>query len=254
MKKNMLLFGFFIFSPWVFSQNLDFQKIDTLYVYFEEKNPKIPTIHANDETLNALVIFLKDNPLYKMRIIGNCDDNEKKMLKENSLALSVGRAVSVKNWLVSKGIATCRLQMDAWEDENPLLMPEPKNRRFNRRVDCTFYLEESHNITLKNIPDTIQSLDSAHQELIYYPQDITPENARIIGDILENILLKNPSYGAMLCRFDVQDADYQSRAAFLFEYLSDRLRGKAFYFNRKPCHKNLISIKIYENICSDGSN
>ena len=55
-----------------------------------------------------------------------------------NLALSNSRAVSVRNYLVSKGIDQSRLNT-SWYGADKLLTTDPRKQALNRRVELTPY-------------------------------------------------------------------------------------------------------------------
>ena len=66
--------------------------------------------------LNEKAAFLKDYPEMNVRIEGNCDERG---TNEYNLALGERRANSAKNFLVSLGIATDRIEIISYGEERP---------------------------------------------------------------------------------------------------------------------------------------
>jgi len=82
-------------------------------------------------TLERNAVFLRNNPALKVVIEGHCDERGS---DEYNLALGERRAVAVKNYLVSLGIAADRLRVISYGEEMPLVAEAneeawAKNRR-----------------------------------------------------------------------------------------------------------------------------
>jgi outer membrane protein OmpA-like peptidoglycan-associated protein len=92
------------------------------------------------EALNGIVLILQDNPVYHILIEGHTDLQGD--WNEN-LQLSVDRAIKVKEYLVSKGIDSSRIQTKGWGGTKPVsssILEE--KRQLNRRVEFTLFVNE----------------------------------------------------------------------------------------------------------------
>ena len=83
--------------------------------------------------LKEILLVLQSNPVLKLKIHGHTDNVGD--FREN-LALSENRALSVKNYFISKGITAVRLESKGYGETRPL---SPNNsevsRALNRRVE-----------------------------------------------------------------------------------------------------------------------
>ncbi|MFN8358200.1 MAG: OmpA family protein [Spirosomataceae bacterium] len=83
--------------------------------------------------LNRLVEMLTKSPKMTLEIAGHTDD---KGTDENNLKLSQERAESVRNYLLSKGVAPARLQAKGYGESKPMVANDTdENRQKNRRVE-----------------------------------------------------------------------------------------------------------------------
>jgi peptidoglycan-associated lipoprotein len=87
-------------------------------------------------TLEQNAAYLRKNPGLKVAIEGHCDERGS---DEFNLALGERRAVAAKNYLVSLGIATGRLSIISYGEEQPLVTAAnedawAKNRRAEFKV------------------------------------------------------------------------------------------------------------------------
>ena len=85
--------------------------------------------------LDALAVFLKENPKVQVEIGGHTDnvgsDTDNQVLSEN-------RAEAVRNYLVARGIAAERLAFKGYGESKPVASNETgEGRLANRRVECT---------------------------------------------------------------------------------------------------------------------
>jgi outer membrane protein OmpA-like peptidoglycan-associated protein len=89
------------------------------------------------EELASVITFLTNNPSLRINISGHTDDSGN---KDQNLILSEERAKSIKNYIVSKGIAAGRIDNHGWGSQIPIA---PNNteagRKKNRRVEFNFY-------------------------------------------------------------------------------------------------------------------
>lgn len=92
------------------------------------------TIRAvSNRTLNAAVKVLKEYPDLRIEISGHTDNVGK---AEDNRALSLGRATSVKEYMVSKGIVADRIEVKGFGPDRPVADNAKKaGRAQNRRVE-----------------------------------------------------------------------------------------------------------------------
>jgi OOP family OmpA-OmpF porin len=89
--------------------------------------------HEAEKELNNLLIYLKTNPEINLQISGHTDDIG---TDEYNLELSINRAKSVYNWLITNGILSRRLKYIGFGKSAPLYNEtDEKYRTLNRRVD-----------------------------------------------------------------------------------------------------------------------
>ena len=79
-----------------------------------EYNSSLVT-EAIKDTLNWVVKILKDNPGFMLESDGYCSPNEK-----NAKALSLARANACRNYVISQGIDSARIQVKGWGAKWPL--------------------------------------------------------------------------------------------------------------------------------------
>ena len=90
--------------------------------------------------LNDIVKIMKENPSYLLQINGHTDNVGN---PESNQILSEKRAISVKNYLVSKGVAENRLTPQGFGDTKPVVPNNSAaNRAKNRRVEFVVKFEE----------------------------------------------------------------------------------------------------------------
>jgi outer membrane protein OmpA-like peptidoglycan-associated protein len=83
--------------------------------------------------LERLIEFLKDNPALKISVEGHTDD---KGAADYNKQLSLKRAESVKNYLITAGIEANRVSSKGWGSEKPLVPnTNDQSRAMNRRVE-----------------------------------------------------------------------------------------------------------------------
>jgi outer membrane protein OmpA-like peptidoglycan-associated protein len=83
--------------------------------------------------VDKIIEVLKENPQVTIEISGHTDSDG---TKKNNLRLSQRRAQSVKNYMVSKGIAPSQLKAVGYGESQPLVKNNTlKNRQINRRVE-----------------------------------------------------------------------------------------------------------------------
>ena len=88
-----------------------------------------------EQALEDLAQFLKDNPEVRIRIIGHTDDVGK---DEANMILSEGRAKSVHDNLIERGIDDSRLEYEGKGESEPIAdNSTDEGRQQNRRVEFT---------------------------------------------------------------------------------------------------------------------
>ena len=86
-----------------------------------------------DTILKTLLTYLSDNPKVRILISGHTDDLGS---DEYNLELSINRAKTVYNWLISNGIESGRLEFTGFGKSRPLYKDtDEKSRGLNRRVE-----------------------------------------------------------------------------------------------------------------------
>jgi outer membrane protein OmpA-like peptidoglycan-associated protein/antitoxin component YwqK of YwqJK toxin-antitoxin module len=90
-------------------------------------------IKSSETILNTLLNYLNNNPDIRIIIEGHTDDIG---TEDYNLELSINRAKSVYNWLITKGIDSTRLSFTGFGKSRPLYNDtEEKHRALNRRVE-----------------------------------------------------------------------------------------------------------------------
>ncbi|ABG59692.1 OmpA family protein [Cytophaga hutchinsonii] len=90
-------------------------------------------VSSSFQSLDDLAKVLRNNPLYNLYIEGHTDNVGD---DEANLDLSKRRAISVKNYLVSKGVGAARLTTDGFGEARPVDTNDtPEGRKKNRRVE-----------------------------------------------------------------------------------------------------------------------
>lgn len=90
---------------------------------------------AGKKVLDGVVTILKNNPNLKLRIEGHASQEGDHYV---NLALSNSRALSVRNYLISKGIDAKRLKAFWYGNDRPVTS-DPAKQALNRRVELTPY-------------------------------------------------------------------------------------------------------------------
>jgi OmpA-OmpF porin, OOP family len=86
-----------------------------------------------DKVLNTLLNYLSDNPEINLQISGHTDDIG---TDEYNLELSINRAKTVYNWLISNGVESKRLRYTGFGKSAPLYNETDESfRALNRRVE-----------------------------------------------------------------------------------------------------------------------
>ena len=100
-------------------------------IYFSYDKDLIGTSEKNK--LDQIANYLKENPVLGLIIEGNCDERGS---QEYNRALGERRALNVKNYLMSCGVADERLRTISYGEDNPVVNGSGENIwRKNRRAD-----------------------------------------------------------------------------------------------------------------------
>ncbi len=97
-------------------EEIEFASIDVLrdiYFDFDKSNIKL----SERELLNKNAEWLRNNPNARVQIEGHCDERG---TKEYNIALAERRIISVRNYLLSLGIAPDRLFTISYGEEKPV--------------------------------------------------------------------------------------------------------------------------------------
>ncbi len=122
-------------------QIIDLQGYECCYDTFNSINFPTNKIYVllenyNIETLEMLANYLKNYPYNKIKLVGHTDHLEK-----NKQSLSLKRAESVKNYLVSQKVPASRIEIEGKADTEPTVpnivdgKKDKNNMALNRRVD-----------------------------------------------------------------------------------------------------------------------
>jgi len=108
--------------------------IDSLI--FPSSMAVLPETGIGKETLDQLIIYLKENKYVKITINGYTDASG---IEENNVVLSEQRARAVYDYLVANGISASRLYHKGWGSGNPIAPNRYKwGRDINRRIEIEF--------------------------------------------------------------------------------------------------------------------
>lgn len=95
---------------------------------------------SSNQILDQIAQVMKENPSYALEIQGHTDNVGK---KESNQQLSEDRALAVKKYLTSKGVAESRLTANGYGDERPVASNSTAaGRTQNRRVEFIVSFEE----------------------------------------------------------------------------------------------------------------
>ncbi len=107
--------------------------LETLYFTFDSYI--LPTEEL--AKADAAVQYLLDNPSHVMVLEGHCDERGS---NEYNLSLSEQRAIGVRDYMVTLGIAPARLQTRAFGEEKPASFgTDESNHSLNRRAEFVPY-------------------------------------------------------------------------------------------------------------------
>lgn len=96
---------------------------------------KAQLLPASFDELNHLLDFMKQYPKAVILIEGHTDNQGSLQLNQ---ALSQDRAMAIKNYLITKGIANLRINVKGWGSSKPVTdNSTEENRQINRRVEFT---------------------------------------------------------------------------------------------------------------------
>ncbi|MBI1338955.1 peptidoglycan-associated lipoprotein Pal [bacterium] len=93
----------------------DFQAKVTDRVYFDYDQYNLDD--ADRRALQAQAQWMNAYPTSRVQIEGNCDERG---TKEYNVALGLRRAASVKDYLVSLGVASSRIETISWGKDRPI--------------------------------------------------------------------------------------------------------------------------------------
>jgi outer membrane protein OmpA-like peptidoglycan-associated protein len=110
------------------------RKFDLRSIAFRANSTKVEP--ESYPILNQLVALLKENPSYKLEIIGHTDGSNERTTDAYLRELSLKRAESVKEYLVSKGIDPERITTKGMGRDMPVAdNSTPEGRAKNRRIE-----------------------------------------------------------------------------------------------------------------------
>lgn len=110
------------------------RKFDLRSIAFRPNSTKVEP--ESYPILNQLVALLKDNPTYKLEVIGHTDGSNERTTDAYLRELSLKRADSVKEYLVSKGIDPGRITTKGMGRDMPVAdNSTPEGRAKNRRIE-----------------------------------------------------------------------------------------------------------------------
>jgi OmpA-OmpF porin, OOP family len=91
---------------------------------------------AAHEELNEIAKMLIERPSMAIQIEGHTEKDTNKEIGRENLKLSKERVISVKKYLVSKGVSANRVETKAFGGTKPIYLGnDPKQRALNRRVE-----------------------------------------------------------------------------------------------------------------------
>ena len=100
-------------------------------IFFD--NNKAQLKPASEDEIDKVIMLLNENPKLTVQISGHTDNVGK---KEDNLALSLSRAKSVVNYIVSKGINASRLTAKGFGDTKPIASNDTEQgKTLNRRTE-----------------------------------------------------------------------------------------------------------------------
>lgn len=113
------------------------RKIVVEHLYFATN--EVTILPESDNTLDELALFLAENPTLRIRVIGHTDNVGS---DRDNQVLSEGRANSVKNALVERGVAAERIETAGMGRTQPIATNDTEEGRAkNRRVEYTIISE-----------------------------------------------------------------------------------------------------------------
>lgn len=110
------------------------RKFDLRSIAFKPNSTKVEP--ESYPVLNQLVFLLKENPGYRLEVIGHTDGSNERTTDAYLRELSLKRADSVKEYLVSKGIDPGRIDTKGMGRDMPVAdNNSPEGRAKNRRIE-----------------------------------------------------------------------------------------------------------------------
>lgn len=107
------------------------RKIVVEHLYFATN--EVTILPESDNTLNELALFLAENPALRIRVVGHTDNVGS---DKDNMVLSEGRANSVKEALLNRGIAADRIETLGMGRTQPIASNDTEEGRAkNRRVE-----------------------------------------------------------------------------------------------------------------------
>lgn len=107
------------------------RKIVVEHLYFATN--EVTILPESDNTLNELALFLTENPMLRIRVVGHTDNVGS---DKDNMVLSEGRANSVKEALVNRGVASERIETVGMGRTQPVATNDTdEGRAKNRRVE-----------------------------------------------------------------------------------------------------------------------
>ena len=118
-----------------FGDALAAQKVFPVWqLFFESRSTSLT--HESHEALKEIIATIKDRKSTDITVIGHTD---RVGTRQKNYALSMGRALKIRDILVSRGIDPQYIEVNALGEDMPLVktedgVPEPRNRRAELKV------------------------------------------------------------------------------------------------------------------------
>lgn len=138
----LLVLVYFIFKPKPDVPKADIPQKEEIQdtirfnnILFEKSSSTIQNVYQED--LEKAYQIMNEHPDLNVLIVGHASKDPYDVGKEEfNLKLSKARALSVKNWLINKGIAANRIQTDGRGFNEPIASNDAEEgRRKNRRIE-----------------------------------------------------------------------------------------------------------------------
>jgi len=120
-------------EPEVVVPEVEAPKFHDVSIWFSIRDDNVE--HKFDKELDHIVKALKDNPTWKVSVVGHsCDIGTPKA----KVAIAKGRAAHVSDYLIAKGIPKTRIESKGVSDSQPLKPNTTEaNKKMNRRADVS---------------------------------------------------------------------------------------------------------------------